>query len=53
LQRIEVPANGALPPLKGAIWYPCAKPSGEVKIGTASAPPERVARPGGVLSVEF
>ena len=32
-QRIEVPANGALPPLKGAIWYPCAKPPGEVKIG--------------------
>jgi hypothetical protein len=32
-QRIEVTANGALPPLKGAIWYPCAKPPGEVKIG--------------------
>lgn len=29
----SAPANGALPPLKGAIWYPCAKPPGEVKVG--------------------
>jgi hypothetical protein len=33
-QRIEIPANSALsPPLKGAVWYPCAKPPGEMKIG--------------------
>ena len=32
-QRIEVPASGALSPLKGTVWYPCAKPSGEMKIG--------------------
>jgi predicted dienelactone hydrolase len=33
-QRTEIPANSALsPPLKGAVWYPCAKPPGEMKIG--------------------
>jgi len=32
-QRVEIPANDALPPLEGAVWYPCAKPSGEMKIG--------------------
>ena len=32
-QRIEVPANGSLPPLKGAVWYPCAEPPGELKMG--------------------
>jgi predicted dienelactone hydrolase len=33
-QRIEIPASGApSPPLKGAVWYPCAKPPGEIKIG--------------------
>ena len=32
-QRIEIPASGALPPLKGAVWYPCAQPPGEMKIG--------------------
>jgi predicted dienelactone hydrolase len=32
-QRIEVPANGSLQPLKGAVWYPCAEPPGEVKMG--------------------
>ena len=32
-QRIDVAASGALPPLKGAVWYPCAKPPSEVKIG--------------------
>ena len=31
-QRIEVPASDALPPLKGAIWYPCARPPGEMKM---------------------
>jgi predicted dienelactone hydrolase len=33
-QRIEVPASGAVPALKGAVWYPCDKPPGEVKIGS-------------------
>ena len=32
-QRIGIPASGALPPLKGAVWYPCAKPPDEMKIG--------------------
>jgi len=32
-QRIEIPSSGALPPLEGAVWYPCAKPPGEMKIG--------------------
>jgi hypothetical protein len=32
-QRIEVPASGALSPLEGAVWYPCAKLPGEMKIG--------------------
>ncbi len=32
-QRIEIPASGSLPPLKGAVWRPCAEPTGEVKIG--------------------
>ncbi len=32
-QRIEVPANGSLEPLMGAVWYPCAEPPGEVKMG--------------------
>src|SRR6266566_5149849 len=29
---IEVPADASGPALKGAIWYPCATPSGEVKL---------------------
>jgi predicted dienelactone hydrolase len=37
-QRIEVPASGALSPLKGTIWYPCAKPPGEMKIGPKIGP---------------
>jgi predicted dienelactone hydrolase len=32
-QHIDVPAGDALPPLKGAVWYPCAKAPSEVKIG--------------------
>src|SRR5450830_112071 len=32
-QLIEVPADGPLPALKGGIWYPCAQPTGEVKLG--------------------
>ncbi len=32
-QRIEIPANGSLQPLKGAVWYPCAESAGAVKMG--------------------
>jgi predicted dienelactone hydrolase len=32
-QFIEVPGSGALQPLKGAVWYPCAQPANEVKLG--------------------
>jgi predicted dienelactone hydrolase len=32
-QLIEVPASGPLQPLKGAVWYPCAQPASEVKLG--------------------
>lgn len=33
LQLIEVPASGPLQLLKGAVWYPCAQPASEVKLG--------------------
>ncbi len=32
-QRIEVPASGVLPLLKGAVWYPCAEPTSDLKLG--------------------
>jgi hypothetical protein len=33
-QRLEILASGGLsPPLKGAVWYPCARPPDEMKIG--------------------
>ena len=32
-QFIEVPADGPLPALKGGVWYPCAQPTQEVKLG--------------------
>ncbi|MBB3452122.1 putative dienelactone hydrolase [Rhizobium sp. BK313] len=32
-QFIDVPGSGALQPLKGAVWYPCAQPANEVKLG--------------------
>ena len=32
-QRIDVPADGVLPPLKGAVWYPCAEPTSDLKLG--------------------
>lgn len=32
-QLIEVPADGPLPALKGGIWYPCAQPTSDVKLG--------------------
>lgn len=30
---IEVPAAGDAPALKGAMWYPCAEPPGEITVG--------------------
>jgi predicted dienelactone hydrolase len=30
---IEVPADADRPALKGAMWYPCAEPPGEIQIG--------------------
>ncbi len=33
-QRIDVPADGVLPPLKGAVWYPCAEPTSDLKLGS-------------------
>jgi predicted dienelactone hydrolase len=32
-QFIEIPASDRLQPLKGAVWYPCAQPASEVKLG--------------------
>ncbi|MGO4569572.1 alpha/beta hydrolase family protein [Rhizobium sp. 2YAF20] len=32
-QLIDVPADGPHPALKGGIWYPCAQPTSEVKLG--------------------
>ncbi len=32
-QRIDVPADGVQPPLKGAVWYPCAEPTSDLKLG--------------------
>ena len=32
-QFIEVPADGPLPALSGGVWYPCAQPTQEVKLG--------------------
>jgi predicted dienelactone hydrolase len=32
-QFIEIPGNGSLQPLKGAVWYPCNQPPGNVKLG--------------------
>ena len=34
LQRIDVPASGVLPPLKGAVWYPSDAPPSELKLGS-------------------
>ena len=33
LQLIAIPASGPLQPLEGAVWYPCAQPASEVKLG--------------------
>lgn len=32
-QFIEIPGNGSLQPLKGAVWYPCDQPPGNEKLG--------------------
>ena len=32
-QFIEAPADGPLPALSGGVWYPCAQPTQEVKLG--------------------
>jgi predicted dienelactone hydrolase len=32
-QFIEIPGNGSLQPLKGAVWYPCNQPPGDEKLG--------------------
>ena len=32
-QFIEVPAGAAVPALKGAMWYPCAAPPGDIDLG--------------------
>jgi predicted dienelactone hydrolase len=35
---IEVPADAAGPALKGAMWYPCAEPPGEIHLGKITVP---------------
>jgi predicted dienelactone hydrolase len=35
---IEVPADADGPVLKGAMWYPCAEPAGEVRLGPFTLP---------------
>lgn len=32
-RRMEVPADGPLPPLNGALWYPCSQPTSDVTVG--------------------
>ena len=32
-QSIEVPSDGSLPAIEGGVWYPCAQPVSEVKVG--------------------
>jgi predicted dienelactone hydrolase len=36
-QFIEVPAGAAGPALKGAVWYPCAAPPGDIDLGEITA----------------
>ena len=38
LQSIDIPADAEGPAIHGMIWYPCAKPPGEVQIGRAILP---------------
>jgi predicted dienelactone hydrolase len=32
-QFIDIPANGPLQPLKGAVWYPCSQPPSNESLG--------------------
>src|SRR3982074_2585251 len=38
LRSIDIPAAADGPAIHGMIWYPCAKPPGEVKLGRAILP---------------
>ena len=38
LRLIDIPASADGPALKGAMWYPCAEPSGEVNLGKITVP---------------
>ncbi len=38
LRFIEVPADADGPALKGAMWYPCAAPPGEIQLGPLTLP---------------
>jgi predicted dienelactone hydrolase len=38
LRSIDIPVDADGPAIHGMIWYPCAKPPGEVKIGRAILP---------------
>ena len=38
LRSFDIPADADGPAIHGVIWYPCAEPPGEVKIGTAALP---------------
>lgn len=33
LKPLDIPAEGGLLPLKGAVWYPCSQPVNETRIG--------------------
>ncbi|CAD5295835.1 Dienelactone hydrolase [Bosea sp. 62] len=33
LKSVDIPAEGGLQPLKGAIWYPCTQPKSEIRLG--------------------
>jgi hypothetical protein len=35
---IDVPADADGPALKGAMWYPCAEPPGEIDLGGITVP---------------
>ena len=35
---IEVPADNEGPALRGAVWYPCDAPNGEIQLGTVTMP---------------
>lgn len=37
-QFLEVPADSKGPALKGAVWYPCSEPAGQVSLGAMQLP---------------